>query len=144
MNEGCELIHYRVKHMQLMDSRAADMAKYTRWVHVIEENKDLAAKEFVTGPWLFGHGTTIEKGFAILQSGGFLSSVSGKIGSGVYGFYVGPQSKIDDYSVMEVYKRAASGGYNLGCLFVFKADGIITKRCEKKNQSASWSCFDRW
>ena len=101
------------------DQDAITAAKTTGHVWVPEEQRWGGKKPFAAGPWLFAHGTTVETGFSILQNGGLVASVEGKVGSGVYGFFVGCQAALSEVNPLDMYKRAAKGGYNRGCLFLF-------------------------
>ena len=128
--DGANLIAYMVRDMNEPDHEAITAAKNTSSVWVPEEQKYFGKRPFADGPWLFAHGTSVESGFSILQNGALIASDEGKVGAGVYGFFVGCKATLDQVNVLNLYKRAAVGGYNRGCLIVFAADGIIIKRCK--------------
>ena len=90
------------------------------------------------GPAMLGHGTTVARGIQILASGELLPSLKGKTGAGIYGFMItnaagdrlAPSEALGYPEALrrDVWQRAATGGYNAGCVIAFEADGVFINK----------------
>ena len=87
-------------------------------------------------PGLLAHGTTVAVGLAALGEQRLKPSVEGKVGSGVYGFELraNEEDVTDTVALRAAWARSISGGYNRGCLIVFRPHGVLIKGRARKEK----------
>ena len=80
-------------------------------------------------PQFLAHGTSVSNGLCICADGAIKPS-PGICGNGVYGFKADPCTEVE--ALTTVWDRCVSGGYNSGCMIVYKPHGCLVNLAKKK------------
>ena len=130
---GQRLIRYMFKNMLPTEGANEVAAAMTRGGVEVKTGGGVRwygrKPNFGDGPFTFAHGTTIDRALQILTDGRMLAGPDGKLGSGIYGFRLQDDVYQDiEGNIAAAWERTAVGGYNGGCLILFRAKGCVVKR----------------